>query len=101
MTGNYEFYYASGLLCRLMNRAVTADIRPEALHTLVQELLAEFSPADGHEKHLAHMLRYYHPDQDRYDGQMAQLLQMGLQEAHMWERIVQQGNPQPVTLCAK
>lgn len=88
MTGNYEFYYASGVLCKLMNREVTAEIRPEALQTLVQELLSEFSPTDGHEKHLAHMLKYYHPDPKRYDEQMARLLQMGLKEQHMWERIV-------------
>lgn len=88
MTGNYEFYYAAGILCRLMNREVAADIRPEALQTLVQGLLPEFSPADGQEKHLAHMLKYYHPDLDRYDSQMEQLLKMGLQELHMWERIV-------------
>ena len=44
--------------------------------------------ANGHEKHLVHMLKYYHPDPDRYDDQMKQLLQMGLHEQHMWERFV-------------
>lgn len=88
MTGNYEFYYAGGILCKLTDREVAADIRPEALHELVSESLETFSPADGHQKHLAHMLKYYHPDPERYDEQMAELLQMGLQEQHMWERLV-------------
>ncbi len=88
MTGNYEMYYAAGLLAKLMGREIEADIRPDALHTLVHGWVDEFSPADGHEKHLAHMLKYYHPDPDRYDGEMAALLQMGLHEPHLWERIV-------------
>ena len=88
MTGNYELYYAAGLLGKLMNREIPADIQPEELHDLVHGWLEEFTPADGHEKHLAHMLKYYHPDPDRYDEQMAQLLQMGLHEQHMWERFI-------------
>lgn len=88
MTGNYEMYYAAGLLANIMSREIAADIQPEALHDLVHEWLADFQPADGQQKHLAHMLKYYHPDPERYDDQMAQLLQMGLQEQHLWERFV-------------
>lgn len=88
MTGNYEMYYAAGLLAKLTGREIAADIRPEALHTLVHEWLDTFSPADGHEKHLAHMLKYYHPEPEHYDADMAELLQMGLLEQHLWERIV-------------
>ena len=88
MTGNYELYYAAGLHGKLMNREVAADIRPEALHDLVHEWLKDFTPADGHEKHLVHMLKYYHPDPERYDEQMAELLQMGLHEQRMWERFM-------------
>ena len=87
MTGNYEMYYAAGLLGQLMKREIPADIQPEALHDLVQAWLKEFTPSDGHEKHLAHMLKYYHPQMDRYDEQMKELLQMGLQESRMWERL--------------
>ena len=32
MTGNYELYYAAGLLGKLMNREIPEDIQPEALH---------------------------------------------------------------------
>ncbi len=88
MTGNYEMYYAAGLLAQLTNHEIAADIQPEALHDLVHGWIDGFTPANGHEKHLAHMLKYYHPDPDRYDDQMAQLLQMGMQEQHMWERFV-------------
>lgn len=88
MTGNYELYYAAGLLGKLMHREIQADIRPVELHDLVHEWLDSFAPADGHEEHLAHMLMYYHPDPERYNEQMAKLLQMGLHEEHMWERLV-------------
>ena len=88
MTGNYEMYYAAGLLAQLTHREIAADIRPEALHDLVHGWIESFTPADGHEEHLVHMLKYYHPDPDRYNAQMAELLQMGLQEQHMWERFV-------------
>ena len=86
IVSNYELYYAAGLLGKLMGREIPADIRPEALHDLVHGWLDDFTPADGHEKHLAHMLKYYHPDPERYDEQMAELLQMGLHEQRMWER---------------
>ena len=86
MTGNYELYYAAGLLAKLMDRELPADIQPDALHDLVHGWLDDFTPADGHETHLAHMLKYYHPDADLYDAQMAELLQMGLHEQRMWER---------------
>ncbi len=79
MTGNYEMYYAAGLLGRITCREIPPDIRPAALHDLVHGWLDDFSPADGRERHLAQMLRYYHPD-ERYDEQMARLLQMGLAE---------------------
>lgn len=86
MTGNYEFYYASGLLGKILEREIPPDIKPDALGTLVQELLASYEPTDGREVHLKHMLRYYHPNVDRYDKQMAELLQMGLNEQRMWVR---------------
>jgi hypothetical protein len=85
MTGNYEYYYAAGILCQRMGKQIDPGIQPEAMHELVEGLLPEFTPADGQEKHMAHMLKYYHPD-DRYDDQMAELLQMGLKEEHLWEK---------------
>lgn len=88
MTGNYEMYYAAGLIAQLTNREIAADIQPEALHDLVHGWIDSYAPANGQEKHLVHMLKYYHPDPERYDDQMKQLLQMGLHEQHMWERFV-------------
>ena len=57
MTGNYEMYYAAGLIAQLTNREIAADIQPEALHDLVHGWLDSFVPANGQEKHLVHMLR--------------------------------------------
>lgn len=86
MTGNYEYYYSAGLLSKLTGQDIPRDIRPEQLHNQVQEMLKVFEPADGREKHLAGMLRYYHPD-ERYDEEMAGLLEMGISESRLWQRI--------------
>ena len=86
MLGNYEFYYASGLLSRLSEVALPEDIKPPALHTWVHETIEKFEPSNGQEKHLVHMLRYYHPDEDHFDDHMVELLQMGKNEDHLWER---------------
>ena len=52
----------------------------------VHEAIEKFEPANGQEKHLVHMLRYYHPDEDHFDDHMVELLQMGQNEDHLWER---------------
>jgi hypothetical protein len=85
MTGNYEFYYTGGILCQLMGKQVEPDIKPEELRAKVMEWLPDFEPKNGQEKHMAHMLKYYHPD-ERYDDQMAELLQMGQKEENLWTK---------------
>lgn len=86
MTGNYEYYYSAGLLSKLTGQDISREIGPEQLHDQVQEMLKTFEPKDGQEKHLAHMLKYYHPD-ERYDEEMPNLLEMGRSESHMWQRL--------------
>ena len=85
MLGNYEFYYASGLLFKFTGHEVAEDIQPDALMEQVQEVLKTYEPADGKEKHLKKMLKYYQVEEG-YDDQMKELLQMGLNEKKLWER---------------
>lgn len=86
MTGNYEFYYASGLLYKLKGIAAEEIPGPEKLFEQVEELLEGFEPEDEREKHLVHMLRFYKPT-DQFDGQMQELFTMGMTEQNMWHEL--------------
>lgn len=89
MTGNYEFYYASGLLYRLKKISVNEVLMPEALGAAVQELTADYDPEDKKEKHLVKMLRFYKPV-DVFDEQMKELFWMGNKEQYMWQELPKQ-----------
>ena len=86
MTGNYEFYYASGLLYRLKNIPVEEVLTPEPLGAAVHELTEGYEPVDEKEKHLVKMLRFYKPA-DVFDGQMKELFWMGNKEQYMWQEL--------------
>ena len=62
LMGNYEYYYAGGLLCRL-----------------AKPLLDTYQPQNDQESYLMQMLKTYKVS-DEYDEQMPQLLQMGLMD---------------------
>lgn len=85
LIGNYEFYYSCGLLCGLSGQTPPDDIRPEELFAFVSPLLESYDPKNEKEDYLLKMLKGYKVQKD-YDGQMAQLLQMGRKEEHMWVR---------------
>lgn len=84
MTGNYEFYYAAGLLYQRCG-INTEDIpEPQALSEQVHEMTEDFQTEDGRERHLVHMLKYYKPVAD-FDEQMKELFLMGNRETNMWQ----------------
>lgn len=87
MTGNYEFYYATGLLYKLTGREAGELLEPVALHTQVLEVLDGYTPADDKEKHLAKMLRFYKPI-ELFDEQMRELFQTGYNERYLWQENV-------------
>lgn len=84
MTGNYEFYYASGLLYKLAKYEVKELLEPFALHEQVLEVLEAYEPADEKEKHLEKMLRFYKPI-ELFDEQMKELFYMGNKERYLWQ----------------
>ncbi len=86
MTGNYEFYYASGLLYHLKGMTVDEIPEPEKLLGQVLELIEDFAPADEREGHLVHMLRFYKPTEE-FDGQMKELFVLGMTEKNMWREL--------------
>lgn len=77
MLGNYEFYYAAGILCRELNLTVEEDIKPKELHAYIEGLTAGKEFDDPTVTHLIKMIHFYMPE-EQYDEQMKELLQWGL-----------------------
>ena len=46
LTGNYEFYYAAGLIANLSGVEIPEDIKPEELLALLSEKIPTLTPAD-------------------------------------------------------
>ncbi|MFR4350443.1 MAG: DUF3837 domain-containing protein [Roseburia sp.] len=84
LTGNYEFYYAAGLLAKLTGVAIDDAIPPGELMELCAERARAAEPKDERERHLFLMLADYRPD-ETCDAQMRELLVMGRDERHLWE----------------
>ncbi len=84
LLGNYEFYYAAGLFCRLRRIEVDADILPGALKKAILPALSESKPEDPKERYLVNMLLGYEPDEE-YETQMRELLRWGLGEERIWQ----------------
>ena len=83
LMGNYEFYYAGGLLCRLAKTQPQPGMQPEQLYAFLQPLLDTYQPKNEQESYLVKLLKEYKVS-DECDGQMAELLQMGLKEQDIW-----------------
>lgn len=89
MTGNYEFYYAAGLLYKLKGIAAKEVLEPETLAIQIQKLLEGYEPEDSREKHLVKMLRFYKPI-DTFDEQMKELFGTGVKERYLWQELTPQ-----------
>ena len=83
LTGNYEFYYAAGLIANLSGVEIPEDIKPEELLALLSEKIPTLTPADEKEKYLFGMAADYRPE-DVYDEQMRELLDWGRTEKYLW-----------------
>lgn len=83
ITGNYEYYYAAGLLSKLSGVEIPEDIRPEELLTLLAEKLEGLPPKDEKESYLFQMLKDYRP-REEYDEQMKELFLWGKREERLW-----------------
>ena len=83
LTGNYEFYYAAGLIAKLFGVEISDDIKPVELGTLLHEAIKKTEPKDEQEKYMFLMLKDYKPT-DEYDEQMKELLLWGKGEQYLW-----------------
>lgn len=85
LLGNYEYYYAAGLLLKLRGTAVTDEgVQPKELYKQIVPELDRVQSEDIKESYLVQMLKNYKPLEE-YDEQMKALLQWGLQEDQMWQ----------------
>lgn len=87
MTGNYEYYYAAGLLTKLYGIEIPDEIKPMELETLLKEKQREISPKDEKEEWLLQMLSDYRPFEE-YDEQMKELLLWGKKEEYLWTVVI-------------
>lgn len=84
LLGNYEFYYAAGLFCKICGLSVDTDILPQELAEFIKPKLKNFSSEDAREQHLVKMLLNYEVLEE-YDEQMKELLEWGLGEINLWQ----------------
>ncbi len=83
LTGNYEFYYAAGLVAKLTDLEIADDIRPEELQELLAEKIPTCKAKDEKEAYLFQMIKDYRPSEE-YDEQMKELLLWGKGETNLW-----------------
>lgn len=83
LTGNYEYYYAAGLLAKLSGLDIADDIRPEELQELLAGELETLAPKEEKETYLFQLLSDYRPGEE-YDEQMKELLLWGKREDRLW-----------------
>lgn len=84
MLGNYEFYYAAGLFCKITGQKPDEDIRPKELKEFILPKLLEFSGEDEKERYLVKLLVNYE-ETEEYGEEMKELLLWGLREEKLWE----------------
>lgn len=87
LTGNYEFYYAAGLIEKLSGVVIEDDITPLELSELLVEQIKKLDPQDEKEAYLFHMILDYRPTEE-YDEQMKELLLWGKTEKYLWTVVI-------------
>ena len=87
LTGNYEFYYAAGLIEKLSGVVIEDDITPLELSELLVEQIKKLDPQDEKEAYLLHMILDYRPTEE-YDEQMKELLLWGKTEKYLWTVVI-------------
>lgn len=85
MVGNYEFYYAAGLLKRCMVLETREDMKPEELSEFIVGKLEELHPSNEREEYLVKIISTYEPEPEVYDEQTKELFRWGATEKDLWQ----------------
>lgn len=83
ITGNYEYYYAAGLMQPLWGIALSGETSPEELADEIAKAVEKIQTKDEKEAWLLHLLRNYVPTND-YDEQMKEMFALGVNENNLW-----------------
>lgn len=84
LLGNYEFYYAAGLIGKLTATEFDTTLPPRELYQAVLSCAKAYQPKDEREKYLIHMICGFKPEEEK-EEQMMELYQCGLTEERMWQ----------------
>ena len=87
LTGNYEFYYAAGLISKISQIEIEEDIKPLKLEEYLAEKIKILKPNDEKEAWLFHMIHDYKPAEE-YDDQMKELMRWGKNEQYLWAVVI-------------
>ena len=69
MLGNYEFFYAAGLMRKLYNIEIRTDMEPEQILEAILQMQDNLAPQSEQEKYLIQIIKNYEPSAD-HDAQM-------------------------------
>lgn len=84
MLGNYEFYYAAGLVQKLYGLELSREQKPQELSAAILEKVDSLSPENEKEEYLLTMLKRYEPGEE-FDDQMKELFVWGQKEPDLWQ----------------
>ncbi|MCF2641541.1 MAG: DUF3837 domain-containing protein [Roseburia sp.] len=84
MLGNYEFYYAAGLVSKLTGVEFDVELPPKQLYEAVKKTVTEYEPKNENEAYLVQLFMEFKPD-ETVDEQMKELFQWGLTEQRLWQ----------------
>lgn len=83
ITGNYEYYYAAGLMSPLWGITLSEEMKPLEVAEQIAGKAEQIETKDEKEAWLLHMLKDYAPTEE-YDEQMAELFRLGVNEEYLW-----------------
>ena len=84
MVGNYEFYYAAGLMNNCFGLEAKEEMQPGELYDYLLANIGACEPKDDKEEYLIKMISRYEP-LDAYDEQMKELFSWGETETDKWQ----------------
>ncbi|MEE1248323.1 MAG: DUF3837 domain-containing protein [Lachnospiraceae bacterium] len=84
MLGNYEFYYATGLISKLTGVEFDVELPPKQLYEAVKKAVTDYEPKNENEAYLLQLFTEFKPD-ETVDEQMKELFRWGLTEQKMWQ----------------
>ena len=61
MLGNYEFFYAAGLMRKLYNIEIRTDMEPEQILEAILQMQDNLAPQSEQEKYLIQIIKNYEP----------------------------------------